>query len=424
MSASTESVLDVPFPSRSVASDAIYHQVDLLLASSHFRNSKRHQRLLTFLTQKHIDGDMQSLTERVIGIEVFDRKPAYDLTLDPMVRGAMADLRKRLTLYYSEAPHSGELRIEIPVGSYVPHIYWPELEDGSPSSKIAIAKAKLVLDTAPFAVETPSITEIAAEDRRPTIRRYLLAAVVACVCATAIFFAYRASETQKQNRDLASFWTPLLNSENEILICAGTLNGIMHEPVVENDTWNHVTRTRNHLDPNVGAALVSVSSLLGAEGKHPHMRIADTTTLPDLRRQPSILIGGFNNQWTARVQSNMRYRISRLSPDASGVVDTENADTPLGTFDLSAPVNSITKSYAIITRLNDPLTGQYVLSLAGLGPYGNSSAAEFVTTPAYFALFAKQAPKGWESHNIQLVIETSLVEGKASPPKVIAFELD
>ncbi|NUQ28094.1 MAG: hypothetical protein HOQ35_06215 [Acidobacteriaceae bacterium] len=424
MSASTESVLDVPFPSRSVASDAIYHQVDLLLASSHFRNSKRHQRLLTFLTQKHIDGDMQSLKERVIGIEVFDRKPTYDLTIDPIVRGAMADLRKRLALYYSEAPHSSELRIEIPVGSYIPHIHWPELEDGNTSSEIAVAKAKLVLEATPIPVETPDVTTVPAVDRSRTVRRYLLAAVVACVCAIAIFFMYRMSETQRQNRDLASFWKPLWNSENEILICAGTLNGIMHEPVVENDTWNHVTRTRNHLDPNVGAALVSVSSLLGAQGKHPYMRIADTTTLPDLRRQPSILIGGFNNQWTVRVQSNMRYRISRLSPDASGVVDTKNGDAPLGTFDFSAPVNSISKSYAIITRLNDPLTGQYVLSLAGLGSYGNSSAAEFVTTPAYFALFAKQAPKGWESHNVQVVIETSLVEGKTSPPKVIAFEVD
>jgi hypothetical protein len=90
---------------------------------------------------------------------------------------------------------------------------------------------------------------------------------------------------------------------------------------------------------------------------------------------------------------------------------------------MDAPVHSIAKSYAIITRVNDPLFGQNIVSLAGIGSYGNSSASEFVANPSYFAQFAAAAPRGWQTRNLQIVIETDIVDGRSSPPKMIAFEV-
>jgi hypothetical protein len=74
--------------------------------------------------------------------------------------------------------------------------------------------------------------------------------------------------------------------------------------------------------------------------------------------------------------------------------------------------------------MNDPLTGEPVIILAGLGPYGTSAASEFVSNPEYFSQFSQNAPKGWESRNIQIVLETSVVNGRVSVPRVVAEQVN
>ena len=83
-------------------------------------------------------------------------------------------------------------------------------------------------------------------------------------------------------------------------------------------------------------------------------------------------------------------------------------------------MKSITRDYSLVTRLRDPLTGQPVVLLSGIGSYGNSAASEFVAKPAYFAQFSRTAPRGWEERTIQIVLETTVVDGKVSVPRVVA----
>ena len=91
--------------------------------------------------------------------------------------------------------------------------------------------------------------------------------------------------------------------------------------------------------------------------------------------------------------------------------------------DMLAPVDSIPRDYSLVTRMNDPLTGEPIVILSGLGPYGTSAASEFVSNPDYFSQFSKQAPKGWESRNIQIVLETIVVNGRVSVPRVVAEQV-
>jgi hypothetical protein len=44
----------------------------------------------------------------------------YDTNQDPIVRASAAEIRKRIAQYYHEPGHETELRIELPLGSYVP----------------------------------------------------------------------------------------------------------------------------------------------------------------------------------------------------------------------------------------------------------------------------------------------------------------
>src|ERR1700756_2972361 len=98
----------------------VREQLRRLVAHPLFTNSKRYPVLLTYTVEQTLLGNASELKERTIGIEAFGREPLYDVNLDPVVRTTAAEVRKRLSQYYYNPDHAGELVIELPVGSYVP----------------------------------------------------------------------------------------------------------------------------------------------------------------------------------------------------------------------------------------------------------------------------------------------------------------
>src|SRR5215813_9701810 len=94
-------------------------ELDRVLASQVFRSSRRCQSLLRTITEHSIAGDVDSLKERALGVEVFGRPVDYDTSQDPIVRASAAEVRKKLAQYYVEIGHESETRIELPLGSYV-----------------------------------------------------------------------------------------------------------------------------------------------------------------------------------------------------------------------------------------------------------------------------------------------------------------
>src|ERR1700733_2261390 len=107
---------------------AIREQVERLLAHPLFANSKRYPALLAYVVEQTLLGSAADLKERSIGIEVFGRSPSYDANADPVVRITAGEVRKRLSQYYYDSAHGGELVVELPIGSYVPlfHAHEPE----------------------------------------------------------------------------------------------------------------------------------------------------------------------------------------------------------------------------------------------------------------------------------------------------------
>jgi Tfp pilus assembly protein PilF len=90
-------------------------------ASAAFRSSPRHRALLRFMVEHMIVGDLASLKETVIAVAVFGRPVArFDPKQDSIVRVEARRLRGRLETYYAGEGREATLRIELPVGSYVP----------------------------------------------------------------------------------------------------------------------------------------------------------------------------------------------------------------------------------------------------------------------------------------------------------------
>jgi hypothetical protein len=99
----------------------LLEQLERIVRSKHFRNSKRYPTFLRFVVEQTLAGKTEGLKERTLGVDVFARPSHYDTNEDPIVRVTAGEIRKRIAQYYQEPGHGEELRIDLPLGSYVPH---------------------------------------------------------------------------------------------------------------------------------------------------------------------------------------------------------------------------------------------------------------------------------------------------------------
>ncbi len=99
---------------------AVAEQLERILSSPLFKQSKRYSPFLRYVVEKTLAGEADSLKERTLGVEIFGRSPNYDSSNDPVVRVTAGEVRKRIAQYYHDSEHKGELRIELSPGSYVP----------------------------------------------------------------------------------------------------------------------------------------------------------------------------------------------------------------------------------------------------------------------------------------------------------------
>jgi len=389
--------------------ELIRAQLKRVLGSSAFRNSKRYPRFLKLIVEQTLLGRSDSLKERLLGIEVFDRKPDYDLATDPIVRVAAGEIRKRLAQYYIEYGHETEIRIQLQAGSYVPEFLWPRASIGH-----EIAGSSAPEDTVP--AHPRSIEKVAGFSWK-----VLVIAGVPVVLLTAVLSVYFASRPTQIDR----FWNPFVRSANSPMICLGDAGQFIQEGhTPSQESLRTGANSKNFLSLGDVESMNRVSRILVLRGKSFTTSNSATTTFADLRRQPTVLIGGRSNQWTMRSMQFLRYQlVPDISPGVNCIRDREDTTHIRWSVDFNTPFNALQKTYAIVARFNDPTTGQPTVIIDGLGAAGTIAAADFVTTPAYFREFADRAPRGWEDRNVEIVLEAQMVNGDYGPPHVVATYL-
>ena len=109
--------IDSPKP---IEVEAWRDELRTLLESRAFRLAPTLAHLLTYLCEKRFAGESSQIKEYSIGVELFRRGASFDQETDSIVRVEVNRLRKRLAEYYAGEGASHRLRIEIPVGQYVP----------------------------------------------------------------------------------------------------------------------------------------------------------------------------------------------------------------------------------------------------------------------------------------------------------------
>jgi hypothetical protein len=86
----------------------------------------------------------------------------------------------------------------------------------------------------------------------------------------------------------------------------------------------------------------------------------------------------------------------------------------------TGPDGETTEDYGIVSRLVDSKTGQFTITVAGIGPEGTQAAGEYVANARYIEDALRNAPTNWEKGNLEIVLQTTVTDSVAGPPRAIA----
>jgi hypothetical protein len=395
-----------------VSRETALAQLSKILDSREFRSSKRCSTFLRYVVEHAADNHIESLKERSLGVEVFGRDPNYDTNQDPVVRSTAGEVRKRLAQYYLEAEHRDEIRISLPPGSYNPEIH--------PSPERTV-----------IAVVEPPV----ARSRR---WRWIAAGGIAVAAAAAILLAPLFRST-----DLDRFWAPMVEPSSPVVVCVGQPKAYKFQPntMREVETWIDksakgenpaalasipFSEVRPVWDRNISLvdaqAMLPLCQLLTRKGKKVEIRGGRVSSLADLRGKPCIFIGAFNNEWTMRLTSDLRFYFEQgSSSDLMVIRDRQDSNRQdwAGSRNWPAPAD-LASDYAIVTRAFNPTIEQTVVSVAGASGYGTYAGGEFLANEEYFAAALRDAPRDWYRKNMQVVLSVKVISGTPGPPKVLA----
>ncbi len=408
--------------------EVVLRELENILASHYFQHAGRCKQFLRYVVEHKLEGHQEKLKERTIGTEVFHRPPGYATGEDPVVRVQAGEVRRRLEQYYLTAADDSPIRIELPVGSYSP---------------VFQSRAVAVPPTHPL---YRRINGSAVEPERHRIRPFLFTALALILALAAVLTAFAVHRWALQKSALEQFWSPVFATRQPVLICLA--KPIAYRP--NEDIYRLYSRTHPGtfrteaerantplpLDPNtrltwgdmfiytdygVAAgdvyAATAISTLLGRIDKPSQLRIGANYTYADLRNSPAVVIGGFNNKWTMQLTSSLHYAFVEDNEDYSireHVPGGRVWHTRLG------PQGETLEDFGIVTRLLDSKTGQFTITVAGIGPKGTQAAGEFVANAQNLREGLHNAPANWQNGNLEIVIQTTVTDSVAGPPHAIA----
>lgn len=425
--------------------DQVRRQMERLLETAHFRNSRRYPALFRFIVEETLEGRGEFLKERLLGIRVFNRPPDYDTADDPIARVTIAEIRKRIAQYYHEEAHDEEMRIELMPGRYEPEFFprksraLPPLEPSKSSEAVAL------YPDVPVDLAAASIRR-----RRLPFFRWWVAAVAILIMGVASTLLWRLALPSSA---LDQLWNPVLKPHLPITFCLPSRTagssvaadaGIMVDSAPEKPEGTSPTVGSANVDPpdvpghhsfldheNNGENVVfsdvlaanRISNWIATHQGEQKLRLDDSTTLDDLKEGPTILIGGLDNEWTLRAIAHLRYRFQGTNEEEYWIADSKHPGNRTWGIDLKTKYLAVKHDFALVARVHDESTGQVQIVVAGIGMSGTAAAGEFMVDQNRLEELRKRVGPGFRDHDFEAVLGTSVVNGIPGPARILAVEV-
>ena len=184
-----------------------------ILASSHLNKSARLSELFSYLCERVLEHDVQTINELELGHKVFGRAVRYDTTADNIVRVHASLLRKRLAEYFANEGADEEFTIEIPRGNYAPVFRRRdaiELERPAPELPSGVSPVQSV--PAPPATIPAALPATMQPPQAKPFAAYILPAVTVLLAAVVAVLGYRLHEVATASATMQVLRGPAVSS--------------------------------------------------------------------------------------------------------------------------------------------------------------------------------------------------------------------
>jgi len=416
-----------------------------VVSGSHFAKSPLLTRFLLYVVAETLDGREQEITEHQIGVQVFDRRPGYSTIEDNIVRNYARQLRKRLAEYFASEGRSEPLRIDIPLGGYVP-VFVSASEPPHADE----------LRTIPVAVSIRTHTREAESSGQADVRKpwslWLIGAPVAVLYSLALVWmtwiaAARMHAPEPRLADpVHVLWATLFDGKvNTYIIPADAGFNLLEDlsrrplqladyikgaylelPLAGVDAHSADDLRTQHFTSFVDFQTVAaLAHLPEYNPERTFLRFPRDLRLDDLKNASAILIGSVgSNPWASITESSTNFRIVyRQGMEGATIVNIKPLAGEATSY-ISHWNDPAHDTYALIAFMPNLDGNGRLLLLQGLDVAGTQAAAETLFHPAAIASILRQATRPDGSLRFfEILLRSTSIDSNSTGTQVVASRI-
>ncbi len=433
--------------------DTRWQLVQRVLASKHFSKAPLLSKFLSHICAETLQGHNSQISEYQIGVQVFDRKPNYRTVEDNIVRNYARQLRRRLTDYFDGEGRNEPLRIEIPLGGYVPifpttpqNIKTPEPLKQEPHVSHPILVVGPARGNMPEPgreqTETPSVLKW---NVRLPLRIALFALYSIILVAIAISATHWITAARTTSSPSSPLWDSLFNSRLDTVVVPADcgfniLEDLSHKKIalasyINNDYMNLAlpavdVHSASDLRTQQFTSFVDlkiVTKLARLPQVTPEkflVRFPRELHLDDLKSSNVILIGSNgSNPWSEIAQHNLSFQIVYSNEmDSAWIENSHPRDGEQRRYvsRWNEPTHS---TYAVVAYEPNFAGNGHVLLIEGLDVAGTQAAADALLRDNVLSPVLQQATNGKELRPFEVLLQSTSIASNAASTQLIAYRI-
>ena len=414
--------------------DSCWRLVIRVAESSPFANAPLLSKFLLYVCDRTLSSRTEDLTERNIGIVVFQRRPDYKTSEDNIVRSYVRQLRQRLDRYFDEQGSDEPWRIVIPKGGYC----------ASFEKRSAVERVTIPISVRPRRPQEQTFSPVEETNNRvKPAGTHILWIVLASLLIGALGGAWGSTYFPHASAAHA-IWTEIFTpSSVTYIVTADSGLATLQELTGKHATLQQYVDgsyfaqfdksdspddlrlqrlSREHLTgvPDVNTA-AGIMGLPEVRGKNVILRNARSLTVDDMKDTNLILIGSvYSTPWVSLFQPKMNFTVDVDGSVYSSSVINKHPLPGEATHYFNGSTTPPYSTYAVVAFLPSLGGTGRVLLIEGLTTAGTEAASGFLLH-GEIAPFLKAVPKDRSGlRPFELLLKTTSLDSSSSSTEIVA----
>jgi hypothetical protein len=384
---------DAAWP-ESLQNDPRWSLAQRVVAGAQFARATLLSKFLLFVVAETLEGREKGITEHQIGVQVFDRRPGYSTIEDNIVRNYARQLRKRLVEYFAVEGSGEPLRIDIPLGGYVPVF----VSGNNISASEHPTPVSISTQTAHGPAPQSDAVVFVRNWRRWLLGASLLAMYSAALVCAAWVVGARVHASYESPEPAHALWATLFGGPaNTYIVPADAGFNLLEDlsrrplPLADYIQGSYLSQPLSGVDEHSADDLRSqqftsfvdfqtVAALARLPEYNPQrvlLRFPRDMRLDDLKNANAILIGSVgSNPWAAVAESSGNFRIVYRQGMQGATIENAHPQPGESASYASHWNEPAHETFALISFLPNLGGSGHLLLLQGLDVAGTQAAAE------------------------------------------------